>query len=168
MYSIVLINSLKLVLMFIVLAIIIYFWFFRIRRLVNAYLEALCELIDAVPQKNKWIPIYSKSEAIGMYQGRQVVGGIRYLGKGLEWMPLPYIRIKLKDVIRYNYHRVPNFAYIERGWLVFKITEHLSWGILDKEYKRFFSKDYISIALSRLLAVVEDVERGKTLEEIFK
>jgi len=33
---------------------------------------------------------------------------------------------------------------------------------------RFFTEDFIVIVLTRLLAVAEDVERGRTLEEIFK
>jgi hypothetical protein len=97
-----------------------------------------------------------------------VILGIQYVGLGFEWMPLPQIRIKLKDVLRYNYSRVPDFAYIKSGWLVFRIKDRLVWGVFDKSYPRFFTKNFIIITLTRLLAVAEDAERGKTLGEIFK
>ena len=146
-----------------------YCWFYRIRRTIDSYLELLCEIVDCKSVKrHRLLPIYSKNEIIGTYKDRQVIAGIQYIGIGFEWMPLPYIRIKLKDVIRYNYDRIPDFAFIKRGWLVFRIRERLTWGVFDKNYDRFFTKDFIIIALTRLLAVAEDAERGKTLEEIFK
>ncbi len=146
-----------------------YCWLYRIRKIVDSYLNISCEIIDCQQTaKKRFFPLYSKSEIVGVYKDRQVIAGIQYIGLGFEWMPLTYIRIKLKDVIRYNHNRVPNFAFIQSGWLVFKINERLTWGILDKNYTRFFTKDFIVITLTRLLTVAEDVERGKTLEEIFK
>lgn len=165
----VIINSLELIFVVVVVFIVIYFWFFRIRLLIDSYLRELYELVNYQPKrKHRLIPFYSKSEAVGLYKDREVVGGIRYLGRGLEWMPLPYIKIKLKDVIRYNYHKLPYFAQIERGWLILNIVERLPGGLLDKGYKRFFTKHYLVITLARLITVAEDVERGKTLKEIFR
>jgi len=114
------------------------------------------------------LPLYSKDELKSIYKDREVIVGVQYVGLGFEWMPLPYIRLKLKDVIRYNYGRVPEFAFIKNGWLVFRIKERLIWGIFDKNYSRFFTKDFIIITLTRMMAVVEDTERGRTLGEVFK
>ncbi|MDD5617744.1 MAG: hypothetical protein PHG69_01485 [Candidatus Omnitrophica bacterium] len=152
------------------LSIIGYYWFYRIRKIADGYLNDVCEVINCQPVSQKrLIPLYSKDEIKGVYKNREVVAGIQYLGLGFEWMPLPYIKIKLKDVIRYNYNRIPNFAFIQRGgWLVFKINERLTWGVFDKNYDRFFTKDFIIITLERLLSVADDAERGKTLREIFK
>ena len=151
------------------LFIIGYFWFYRICRIIDSYLEMLYNIIDCKPiKKRRLLPLYSKNEARGTYKGREVIAGVQYAGLGFEWMPLPHIRIKLKDVIRYNYNRIPDFAFIKSGWLVFKIKERLAWGVFDKNYNRFFTKEFIIITLTRLLAVAEDAERGKTLGEIFK
>jgi len=146
-----------------------YAWLYRIRKIISGYLELLCNIIDCKQKlKRRLLPFYSKHEVKGNYKEREVIAGVQYVGLGFEWMPLPHIRIKLKDVIRYNYNRIPDFAYIKSGWLVFRIKERLIWGIFDRNYKRFFTKEFIIIALTRLLAVTEDVERGRTLEEIFK
>lgn len=146
-----------------------YFWFYRIRKIIDSYLGVLCEIFDCKPiKKHRFFPFYSKSEIRGTYKGREIAAGIQYTGLGFEWMPLPYMKIKLKEVIRYNYDRIPYFAFIKNGWLILKIKERLVWGIFDKNYSRFFSRDFIVITLTRLLAVVEDAERGKTLGEIFK
>lgn len=169
MFQSFLINSLGFIFLIIIISLIGYFWFFRLRRLIDNYLVVLGQILDSKPKKkHRLFPLYSKIEVIGIYKDRQVVGGIHYVGLGFEWMPLPYIKIKLREVIRYNYHRVPNFAYIDKGWLVLKIKERLPWGVFDKNFNRFFSKDYIVITLTRLSAVADDVERGKTLEDIFK
>lgn len=163
------INSFELAVIFVVLLVVAYFWFFRIRRLISGYLNALCDLVHCPPKtRYRWLPFYSRNEIAGLYKTRELVGGIRYLGRGLEWMPLPYIKIKLKEVIRYNYRRLPYFAKIEHGWLVLHITENLPWGLLDKRYRQFFTKQYLVIMLERLVAVAEDVERGRTMGEIFK
>lgn len=153
----------------IILLIIGYFWFYRACKIIENYLDNLSGVLSCQRErKRKFSLFYSRYELSGTYKGRPVIAGIQYVGLGFEWMPLPYIKIKLKDVIRYNYNRLPDFAYIKMGWLVFKIKERLTWGVFDKNYNRFFTKDFVLIALTRLLAVAEDVERGKTLEEIFK
>jgi len=146
-----------------------YGWFYLVRNTVESYLNNLCEIINCPqPAQKRIFPFYSKSEVTGTFKDRQVIAGLQYIGLGFEWMPMPFIRIKLKDVIRYNYNRIPNFAFIERGWLVLRINERLTWGIFDKSYVRFFTKDFINVALERLLSVAEDAERGKTLGEVFK
>lgn len=151
------------------LFIIGYYWFFRIRRTVDAYLELLCNIVNGESRKGiRLLPLYSKNEVVGKYKDREVIAGILYLGVGFEWMPLPHIRIKLKDVIRYNYNRIPDFTYIKNGWLIFKIKERLVWGVFDKSYNRLFTKDFIIITLTKLLAIAEDVERGRTFGEVFK
>lgn len=167
-------SLLSLKLIYLIIAVIFfsligYSWFYRIRRIIDSYLKLICEIIDCKSiQKRRLMPFYSKNEMVGTYKDRQVIAGIKYVGLGFEWMPLPYIKVKLNDVIRYNYNRIPNFAFIKRGWLVFRIRERLTWGIFDMNYNRFFTKEFIIIALTRLIAVAEDAERGMTLEEIFK
>ncbi len=162
-------KTIYLLIALVFLSLIGYFWCYRIKKIIDNYLEILCGVIDCIPLKKiRLLPLYSKNEVKSKYQNREVIAGIQYVGLGFEWMPLPYIRIKLKDVIRYNYNRVPNFAFIKSGWLIFRIKERLVWGIFDKNYNRFFTKEFIIIALTRLLAVADDAERGKTLEEIFK
>ena len=149
--------------------VLIYFWFFRIRRLIDGYLDVMYELLQCQSAKrHRLFPLYMKEELVGSYQGREVVCGIRYRNRGFELMALPFIKIKLKSVIRYNYQRLPYFAQIERGWLVLHITKQLPWGMFDKEYLKLFTKESLVITLTRLLAVAEDVERGKTLQEVFK
>ena len=146
-----------------------YEWFYRIRRFVDSYLDELSRAVGTRPlRKRRLLPLYSKYEVAGVLKGRQVIGGVKYSGVGIEWMPFPYIKIKLKEVIRYNVNRLPEFAFIDKGWLVFKIKHRLVWGIFDREYSRFFTKDYILIALTRLIAVADDLERGKTMNEVFK
>jgi hypothetical protein len=146
-----------------------YFWFYRIRKIINNYLNVLCDVINCKKeQKIRILPFYSKNELIGNYKDREVIAGVLYAGVGFEWMPLPHIRIKLKDVIRYNYTRIPDFAFVKNGWLVFRIKERLVWGIFDRGFPRFFTKEFIIISLTRLAAVAEDAERGRTLGEIFR
>lgn len=151
------------------LVVVGYFWLFRIRKIINNYLELVSNIVECkTPKKNRFLPVYSKNEITGKYEGREVIVGVQYVGLAFEWMPLPHISIKLNDVIRYNFSRVPDFAYIKRGWLIFRIKERLVWGVFDKNYSRFFTKDFIIITLTRLLAVAEDAEKGRTLKEIFK
>ena len=146
-----------------------YGWFYRIRRFVESYLYDLADVVGSRPlRKNRWLPFYSKYEVAGVFKDRQIIAGIKYSGIGIEWMPLPYIKIKLKEVIRYNLNRMPEYAYIDKGWLVFKVKHRLVWGIFDKDYGRFFTKDFIVITVTRLLSVADDLERGKTIEEVFK
>lgn len=162
-------SSIYLIISILFLSLVGYFWFYYIRKIINNYLVMLCEIIDCkLIKKPRLLPLYSKNELTGTYKDRQVIAGVQYIGIGFEWMPLPYLMIKLKDVIRYNYSKLPDFTFIKKDWLVFRIKERLVWGIFDRNYSRFFSKDYIVIALARLLAVAEDVERGRTLEEIFR
>jgi len=151
------------------IAVIGYGWFYRIRRFVDSYLDELAQSVGSRPlRKHRLLPLYSKYEVAGVFKKRQVIGGVRYSGVGIEWMPFPYIKIKLREVIRYNLNRLPEFAFIEKGWLVFKIKHRLVWGIFDREYNRFFTKDFVIISLTRLAAVADDLERGKTMDEVFK
>jgi hypothetical protein len=162
-------TSIYIIIGLIFLAVVGYFWLFRIRKIINSYLDLVGNIVGGKPKVDfRLLPVYAKDEITGEYQGRKVIVGVQYVGAGFEWMPLPYIGIELRNVIRYNYSRVPDFALIRSGWLVFKIKERLVWGVFDKSYPRFFTKDFIIIALTRLMAVAEDVERGRTLGEIFK
>ena len=162
-------NFIFLIIFGLILLIAGYFWFYRLRKVIDDYLNIVCVVLNCnIEKKHRLSPFYSKHEISGIYKDRAVIVGIQYVGLGFEWMPLPYIKVKLKDVLRYNYNRLPDFTYIKMGWLIFRIKERLAWGVFDKGYNRFFTKDFIVIALTKLLAVAEDAERGKTLEEIFK
>jgi len=146
-----------------------YYWFYKLKNMIEEYLKFTCEIISCKNlRKRSWISLYSRVELEGSFNGRNAIAGVQYVGLGFEWMPLPYIKIKLKDVIRYNYDRIPDFTYIQRGWLIFKIKDRFTWGVFDKRYSHFFTKEFVNVTLTRLAVIADDIERGKTMEEIFK
>jgi len=154
---------------FVCVVILVLFWCCRLSRIINRYLQTLGVIMQTVPLRGPQVmPLYSKYEVAGVYKDWQVLGGIKYRSVGIEVLPLPYIKIKLQPVIRYNLERLPNFTAIEKDrWLVFKVKHKLAWGIFDREYESFFSHDFIVNILERLVAVAEDLERGKKVEDIF-
>jgi len=42
------------------------------------------------------------------------------------------------------------------------------WGVFDRNFPQIFSHENLRIALDRLLAIAEDLERGRTPKELFK
>ncbi|MFH1691244.1 MAG: hypothetical protein ABIC68_01530 [Candidatus Omnitrophota bacterium] len=103
-----------------------------------------------------------------MYKGRQVIVGVDYSGFNGEFLPLPFIQMKLKEALSYNYHRLPNYATIEKNNLVFKVKVSILFGVFDRNYPKVFSRNYFVIALEKMIATAEDAERGRTISDMFK
>lgn len=105
--------------------------------------------------------------AKGVYKGRNVLIGAMFSGFKGEFLPLPDIRMELKDTMGYNTNRLPHYAKIEGRELVYIPKLTLNWGVFDKTFPKIFSKNYLIIALEKMLTTAEDVERGRTLKEFF-
>jgi hypothetical protein len=149
--------------------VLVVWWFYKISTLVNVFLKASLNVIGGVPLvKGRILPIFLPEEIKGSYKGRDVVVGVHYSGLKGEFLPLPNIRMRLREVIGYNLNRLPNYAVIEKNCLVFKVKISVLWGIFDKNFPQVFTKSYLVVALEKLVATAEDVERGRTLKEVFK
>ncbi len=146
---------------------LVFWWFYRVCVLVNAFLKYGAEVIGGRPSKGARIqPFYKKVELSGTYKGREVLLGILFAGFKNEFLPLPFIQMKLKESIGYNKNRLPNYAAIEKNLIVYKVKLSVLWGVFDKAYPQVFSRNYLVIALEKLLATAEDVERGRTINEV--
>jgi len=149
--------------------VLIIWWFVRVVMLVGVFLKAAKEVIGGSEAiKSRLLPYYYKEEVKGSYKGREVSIGIVYAGLQGEFLPLPTIRMRLKEAVGYNTNRLPHYAVIEKNFLIYQAKLSVLWGIFDKNFEHVLSKNYLIIALERLLATAEDVERGRTLKEIFK
>ncbi|MFA5038393.1 MAG: hypothetical protein WC732_01785 [Candidatus Omnitrophota bacterium] len=104
----------------------------------------------------------------GTYKGRDVSIGAVYSGIKGEFLPLPDIRMRLKEVIEYNINRLPHYAKIDRNDLVYLPKLNLPWGVFDRAFPTVFSKNYLVMALERMLATAEDLERGRTIKELLR
>lgn len=139
-------------------------WFYRISTLVNVFLKYGLEITGAQFVKGRWIPpFYRKIEIVGNYKGRDVGLGVIFAGIRNEFLPLPHIEMKLKETIGYNMNRLPNYAVIEKNSLIYKVRLSVLWGVFDRSYLLVFSKSYLVVALEKLLATAEDVERGRSV-----
>ena len=149
--------------------VLLVWWHIRIAMLVGVFLRASREVLGTkVEIASRLLPYYRKEELKGSYKGRLVSVGALYSGLQGEFLPLPYIRMRLKESVGYNTNRLPYYATIEKNFLVYQPKLTLLWGVIDKNFVPVFSKSYLIVALERLLATAEDVERGRTLNEIFK
>jgi hypothetical protein len=138
-------------------------WFYRISTLVNAFLGYALEVTGAqFVQGLRIPPFYRKIEITGNYKGRDVNCGVVFAGFKNEFLPLPHIEMRLKDTVGYNMNRLPNYAVIEKNLLIYKVRLSVLWGVFDKSYLLVFGKSYFVIALEKLLATAEDVERGRS------
>jgi hypothetical protein len=149
--------------------VLVIWWFVRIVIVVGVFLKGAREVVgggETAP--TRLLPFYSKEEVSGSYKGREVVIGVVYSGLQGEFLPLPYIRMRLKEAVGYNTNRLPHYAVIEKKFLLYQTKLSVLWGVFDKNFKHVFSKNHLIIALERLLATAEDVERGRTIKEIFK
>jgi hypothetical protein len=130
---------------------------------VRAFLKYGIDILGAKAVNGNIIPpFYRKVELKGVYKGREVFLGVLFTGFKNEYLPLPYIQMRLKDAMGYNINRVPNYATIEKNFLVYKVKLSVLWGVFDKNYPQVFGKSYLVVALEKLLATAEDVERGRT------
>lgn len=148
---------------------LVIWWFYLIITLVNSFLKSGLDVTGGQSVIGKSIPpCYRIAEIKGSYKGREVLLGVLFTGFKNEYMPLPHIQMRLKETLGYNINRLPNYATIQKNYLVFKVRLSALWGVFDKSYPPIFSKSYLVIALEKLLATAEDVERGRAVKEIFK
>lgn len=152
-----------------VVALVAFIWFYRVVRIVHAFLGNVKEVIGGKDiNHRKSVMFFRKEELSGFYKGRQVIIGVDYSGFNGEFLPLPFIQMKLKEAISYNYHRLPNYTTIEKNNLIFKVKVAILFGVFDRNYPKVFSRNYLIIALEKMLATAEDVERGRTISDMFK
>lgn len=152
-----------------IIGLVFFWWSYRVIRIVRAFFRNTIDVIGGEYVEQRKFRIFFKKEEIrGVYQGRQVLFGVDYSGFNGEFLPLPFIQMKLKEVISYNYHRLPNYATIEKNNLIFKVKVSLLFGVFDKNYPKVFSRNYFVIALEKMIATAEDVERGRAISDIFK
>lgn len=152
-----------------VVSLVAFWWFYRVVKIVRAFLRNAADVIggEYIGRKRS-IMFFRKEEMAGVYKGRQVIIGVDYSGFNGEFLPLPFLQMKLKEAISYNYHRLPNYTTIEKNNLIFKINVSILFGVFDKNYPKIFSRNYLVIALEKMLATAEDVERGRTISDMFK
>jgi hypothetical protein len=153
----------------ILLIFLVFWWCYRVASLIEIFLKAATDVLGSsrLPGATSLL-LYRKDEVKGTYKGREVIVGIIYSGFRGEFLPLPTIRMGLKETIGYNLNRLPTYAAIEKKSLIFKVKLSVLWGVFDKNYPSVFSKNYLVVALEKLFATAEDVERGRTMREIFK
>lgn len=155
-----------LALLFVVL---VFWWYYRSSVLVSAFLKYGVDILGGKFVSGSRIPpFYRTVEIIGTYKGREVFLGVVFTGFKNEFLTLPHIQMRLRDAIGYNTNRLPNYTEIKKNYLIYKVRLSVLWGVFDKNYPQVFSKSYLIIALEKLLATAEDVERGRTVGEIFK
>jgi len=148
---------------------LVFWWFYIVITLSSGFIKNGIELIGGKFINNKPMPpFYRIIEVKGIYKGRETELGILFASIKNEFKPLPYIRVRLKETIGYNTNRVPDYARIDKNYLVYIVKFSAIWGVFDKNYPSLFTKTYLTIALEKLLGTAEDVERGRTLKEIFK
>ena len=148
---------------------LIFWWIFRIIRLVEFFLKAAIEVLGgAYVNKTHMGPFYSKNEVKGNYKGREVFVGVLFSGFRGEFLPMPHIQMRLREVIGYNTNRLPHYAVIEKNLLVYKAELSVLWGVFDKHFPHVFGIEFLLVALEQLLATAEDVERGRTIKEVWK
>lgn len=152
-----------------IVGLIVFWWFYRVLTIVRAFFRNTIDVIGGKYIGSKSTGFFFRKEEVeGVYKGRQVIVGVDYSGFNGEFLPLPHIQMKLKETLSYNYHRLPNYAAIEKSNLIFKVKVSILFGVFDKYYPKVFSRNYFVIALEKMIATAEDVERGRTISDIFK
>jgi len=143
-------------------------WLIRVGILAQGFLRLAAGVIEN-PQragKNNFF-FYRKDELRGVYKGREAVIGVFGAGTKGEIVSYPYIALRLREAMGYNLNRLPHYAVIEKGCVVYSLKFTGLLGVFEKSYPQLFSRNYLIIALDRLLATAEDLERGRTYKEIF-
>ncbi|MDD5019079.1 MAG: hypothetical protein PHH75_02345 [Candidatus Omnitrophica bacterium] len=118
--------------------------------------------------KVRWTPAYEPCEIKGTYKGRDISVGVIYAGFKNEFLPLPHICMNLKESIGYNTGRLPHYAAIDKNTLIFLPKVSLVFGVFDKTFPWLFGKNYLIMALEKMLATAEDLERGHSFNEVFQ
>ncbi len=143
-------------------------WLARTRVVIQHFLKASREVLGVpeVPLPS-WRLFFSRHEVSGIYKGRDVQVGVRYSGIKNAFLPLPLICMMLKETMGYNTARLPQYAVIEKNTLVFLPKANLPWSVFDKAFDKVFSKNYLILALEKMMATAEDLERGHPSREVF-
>ncbi len=150
-------------------AVIFLWWYYRMICIVEAFLKTAMDLLGGqrIQEAHRSL-FYKKEEIKGVYKGRDVVIGAAFSGFKGEFLLLPVIRLMLKGALGYNLNRLPHYAAIDKNTVSYKVKPNVFWGVFDKNYIQLFSKNYLIIALDRLLATAEDLERGRTSKEFLR
>ncbi len=148
---------------------LVVWWLYRVNALIENFLKMCSEILGAKAVAKAKVPfLYEKEVLKGSYKGRDVIIGVVYSGLQGEFLPLPYIQMRLSQSMGYNINRLPNYADILKDLLIYKVKLSVPWGVFDKSYPQVFGKNYLIIALEKLLATSEDVERGRRMKDILK
>ena len=149
--------------------VVVFAWVGRVAVLAHRFLHMAAEVIEEPQwQRKGHFSIYGKDEVRGTYKGRDVIIGIATAGIKKELMSFPHIALRLREAIGYNLNRLPHYVVIEKGFVVYRMKFSGLLAVFDKSYPQFFSRNYLIIALDRLFATAEDLERGRTYKEVFK
>ncbi len=149
-------------------AVIIGAWLGRVAVLAYRFLHVAAGVIEG-PQWKRTVHFlfYGKEELRGTYKGRDVIIGVAFAGFRGELMSFPHIALRLREAIGYNLNRLPHYAVIEKGYVVYRMQFSGLLAVFDKSYPQFFSRNYLIIALDRLFATAEDLERGRMYNGVF-
>jgi len=144
-------------------------WLGRVAVLAHRFLRVAAGVLEE-PQWQRPCPFlfYGTDELRGTYKGRDVIIGVAFAGIKGELMSFPHIALRLREAIGYNLNRLPHYAVIEKGHVVYRMKFSVLLAVFDRNYPQFFSRNYLIIALDRLFATAEDLERGRTYEDVFK
>src|SRR5512135_2090382 len=148
---------------------LVFWWYYRVVSLTEGFLKAARELLDATSAgRSRRGIFYQKEELRGSYKGRDVTVGIELAGFKGEFLVLPRIRMRLKDTLGYNLNRLPHYALVEKNHVVFHIKMSVFWGVFDRSYPQIFTRNYLVVALEKLLSTAEDLERGRSVRELMR
>lgn len=155
--------------LFVIVIVCVFWWLHKTSVLIHGFLKSAAQVLGCADQKRlRLLPLVNRSEMKGVYKGRDVEVGVVFSGFKSEFLPLPHIQVRLKETLGYNINRLPQYAFIEKNQLIYKLRLNLLWGVFDRNYIHVFSKNYLVIALEKLLATAEDLERGREVKEFFK
>lgn len=148
---------------------VVFVWVGRVAVLAHRFLHTAAGVIEEPQWRRKGhLFFYGKDELRGTYKGRDVIIGIATAGIKGEMMSFPHIALRLREAIGYNLNRLPHYVVIEKGFVVYRMKFSGLLAVFDKSFPQFFSRNYLIIALDRLCATAEDLERGRTYGEVFE
>ncbi|MFB3919228.1 ATP-dependent permease AUS1 [Candidatus Velamenicoccus archaeovorus] len=146
----------------------IIWWLARTTLVIGHFLKAGREVLGVEDARRPpWLDFLASREIRGVYKGRDIYIGVSYSGIKNIFLPLPRVCMTLKETTGYNTGRLTQYAAIENNTLVFLPKVSLALGVFDKGFEKVFSKNYLIMALEKMIATAEDLERGHPLKEVF-
>ncbi|MGE5279563.1 MAG: hypothetical protein ACM3L6_02320 [Deltaproteobacteria bacterium] len=143
-------------------------WICRVAVLSHGFLRMAADVLEGGRrQRAGALRPYGRDEMRGTYHGRDIVLGIAFAGIKGELMTYPHIALRLRKALGYNLNRLPHYAAIEKGYVVYRMRASGILGVFEKNYPEFFCRKTLIMALDRLVAAAEDLERGRTYGEVF-